>query len=1090
MRLLWSLLLLAASVLWGQGSGIQGVVFDATGAVIPGAVLKVTNADTGVATTRKANEVGFYSAPSLGPGRYKVECQAEGLAPQEKEIRLEVGQVARLDFKLNVGAVSERIEVSVAGVLLESETTTVGQVIDGKRILEMPLNGRNYLELAQFTVGVLPSRQLGKGHRTGDEGGFQAVGMHVFQNTVLLDGNDNSSRSGGGPLGFQAQAVKPPVDAVAEFKVVTNNTSAEYGYRAGAKVLVSTRSGANQLHGSLYEFLRNDKLDGTNFFANRSGSTKPTYRQNQFGGTLGGPVIRNRTFFFGSFQGTRIREGQSFISSVPSREAINGDFSRQPPTRRNIFDPLTITGAGANAVRQPFPGNRVPANRFDPVAKTVADIYPAPNIAGLEHLPNNYFFSPSESDDADQHDFRVDHNFSDNDRFFVRYSIRNQLNIEPGPLPVPALGGDGQTVRLDGDNVVANYSRALSATMFNEFRIGWSHFPTSFDIPVRENLNKKFGIRGAPGDTFNDGLDHGYSNFSPSGFRQLGPRGWPNLNNLDNLLLADSFTIQKRRHSVKLGGEFRRANLYRIAARSRRGSFNFGGVYTAERPNDGVSRANTGNGLADMLLGWASGGTISTMAGENLVSPYYGLFVQDDWKVSNRLTLNVGLRWELFPGPTLPNPEKQTVSRYLMDIHGVPRPEERFVFPKNGSDCGCEHDWNNFAPRLGLAYRWNDKTVLRAGAGIYYGEPDAVNAESSRFRTGPPKRIEQSLDQPRERSSLIVERGFPPLVTGIVPPNVSVEVVPDFLPSLYAGQWFFDIQRNLPGDTLITVGYNGSGGVHLYTDRNLNYPLTPHPTTRWQDRKIRPEFNNLTLAENVLNASFQSLTVKAERRFTRGLTFLSAFTWAHNIDYGSENLEQNASGRASEYNLKAERSSSNLDRRLAYSLSFLYEFPLGKGKAWLRSGPGSWLLGSWQIGGILSLLTGTPNDHSINVDRQNNGGRARGDWVRSPDLPAGQRSIDRWFDTEFVAPSAPGLIGSAGRNLVYGPGRRHFDFILAKNFVTPWEGHALEFRFESFNFTNTAKFGRPDVAVGTPGVGRISQAEDPRRIQFGLKYVF
>ncbi|MEZ5391697.1 MAG: carboxypeptidase regulatory-like domain-containing protein [Bryobacterales bacterium] len=328
--------LLSAILSFGQTQGtIQGVVTDNSGAVIPGAQVQVANLETGVSSEVSTNEAGYYAVPALNPGIYKITASADGFAPQERpQLRLEVGMAARVDFNLNVGSVVEVVEVSAASQILQTEQTDVGQVIDSKRILEMPLNGRNYLQLAQFTVGVLPSRTLGKGTRQdgerGGEGGFRAMGLNVAQNNILLDGNDNSSRNSGGALGFQSQAVKPPVDAVSEFKVVTNNMSAEYGYRAGAKVLVSTKSGTNQFHGSLYEFLRNEKLDGTNFFANRAGAKKPTYRQNQYGGTIGGPIVKNKTFFFFSYQGTRIRLGQSFISTVPSLDVLNGDFSQQP----------------------------------------------------------------------------------------------------------------------------------------------------------------------------------------------------------------------------------------------------------------------------------------------------------------------------------------------------------------------------------------------------------------------------------------------------------------------------------------------------------------------------------------------------------------------------------------------------------------------------------------------------------------------------------------------------------------------------------------------------------------------------------------
>ena len=328
MRMAFRLLpagLLVSALCLGQTSGtVQGTVTDDTGAVIPGAQVAVLNIETGAASSISTNEVGFFSAPGLNPGLYSVTCSSEGFSSMEfPEVRLEVQQTMRIDCAMTVGSVTETVEVNAAAILIQSEKTEVGQVIDSKRILEMPLNGRNYLELAKFSVGVLPSREMGKGTRhdgvRGGEGGILAVGMHAAQTNVLLDGADNSSRNSGGALGFQAQATKPSVDAVGEFKVVTNNMSAEYGYRMGAKVLVSTKSGTNQFHGSLYEFIRDDKLDGTNFFANRVGASKPTLRRNQYGGTIGGPLVRNTLFGFFSFQGTKDRAGQSFTASVPSQ---------------------------------------------------------------------------------------------------------------------------------------------------------------------------------------------------------------------------------------------------------------------------------------------------------------------------------------------------------------------------------------------------------------------------------------------------------------------------------------------------------------------------------------------------------------------------------------------------------------------------------------------------------------------------------------------------------------------------------------------------------------------------------------------------
>src|SRR4030095_166313 len=490
--------LAATGSAFAQDAAIQGVVTDPSGAHVPDVAITVTNIATGVVSAVKTNEQGFYSVPFLMPVRYKVEAIQAGFAPQTRELKVDVNQTARVDFTLRLGAVAESIEVTAAAALLESENTSVGQVIEKKRIVGMPLNLRNYLELAQLSLGVQPARSQGYGARTGGEdgteGGFIAVGQRAYQTNVLLDGVDNSSRASGGPLGFQAQAVKPSVDSVGEFKVVVSNNSAEYGYRMGGKVLVSTKSGTNEFHGSVYHFLRTDKFDGTNFFANRSGSTKPTLRQNQFGVTFGGPIIRNKTFFFFSYQGTRIRRGKSFLSTVPGPLARSGDFSQEGVNRDRIYDPLTTTGTGATAVRTQFPNNVIPSSRWDPISAAIIANYPLPNIPGRENLPNNYFFSPSDIDDGDQTDIRVDHNFTEKDRVFFRWSIRRDFKLQNGPLPLSANGGGlGQTVDLPADNLAASWTRTFSATLFNEFRFGYTHYPTRFDILDAENLNAKYG---------------------------------------------------------------------------------------------------------------------------------------------------------------------------------------------------------------------------------------------------------------------------------------------------------------------------------------------------------------------------------------------------------------------------------------------------------------------------------------------------------------------------------------------------------------------------------------------------------------------
>ncbi|MCX6637698.1 MAG: carboxypeptidase-like regulatory domain-containing protein, partial [Acidobacteria bacterium] len=386
------LILLLSAVLWAQNAGIQGVVSDSSQAVIPGAAVTVTNLETGLRREAKTNEAGSYALPSLPVGKYKLSAALQGFSTSEvPEIKLDVGQIARVDFTLNPGALVESVNVTAAAAMLDSETATVGQVIDNKRISEMPLNGRNYLELARLAAGTTAAR----GSRPEAEGVFSAGGQHGYQVQVNVDGVDNSLTYSGGPIGFEAQAVKPSVDSVGEFRVVTNNLSAEYGTRMGGQVFVNIKSGTNQLHGSVYEFLRNSNLDGTNFFANRSGSKKPPYRQNQYGATLDGPVRKDKTFFFGSWEGTRTRLGQSSVTTVPVAEVREGNFNRIRP----VYDPATTVGTASSFTRQPFAGNVIPKNRWDPLFPKLLALYPLPTDP--TKIANNFFYSGSESNDVD-----------------------------------------------------------------------------------------------------------------------------------------------------------------------------------------------------------------------------------------------------------------------------------------------------------------------------------------------------------------------------------------------------------------------------------------------------------------------------------------------------------------------------------------------------------------------------------------------------------------------------------------------------------------------------------------------------------------
>lgn len=1069
------LLAIIVSAAYAQQATVQGVVSDASGASVPAAKISIRNVKTGVQQSVDTNAQGFYSVPFLVPGAYEVSVTAQGFSPQNRtNLQLDVNMTARVDFALTVGAVAETVEVSAAAALLNTETTTVGQVIDNRRIVELPLNGRNYLELAQLTTGVVP----GRGSRTGDKGNFSALGARTYQTNILLDGVDNNSRASGGQLGFEAQNVTPSVDAVQEFKVVTNNNSAEYGFRMGATVMVQTKSGTNDFHGSAYEFFRNQKLDATNFFANRAGAAKPLFKRNQFGGTGGGRIRRDRTFFFASVEGTRLRRGESSTSTVPSAGRRGGNFTDADAFP--IFDPASTRNEAGRTVRDLFPGNLVPANRFDPVAKAAADLYPLPNLPGAT---NNYFYSGTVAANTNQYDGRLDHSFNDRNRAFFRYSRRDYNDVDPGPLPLPADGGQWTSTDLTANSYVANWTAVLSPSASNELRFGYTGTNSTLDIPWSENYNSRIGIKGLP--DLGDDNARGMTRFTPTGYAEVGARSfWPNRNNLGLTQLTDHFTKVRGRHVLKAGVEFRRERIVRRAARLARGQMAFNRSFS-EDPNN---RGRTGDGLADMLLGLASGGSMGNQNGETAVTHNYSAFFQDDWKLSSRLTLNIGVRWDRFGPPSF---KETPVSRFVPDF--VNR-TYTILRPKDDGDCGCEHDNNNFAPRIGLAFQATRKTVVRSGIGLFYGQPDAISHDGdARFTNLPPEFSEFSFPTDRLfQPALIVRDGFPAglLPTTTVQANVAIKTATAYMPSQYTSQWFFDIQREIPLNTVLTVSYIGTSSKHMVWTRNLNQPLAPGAAAI-QQRRPYPFFGGITLRDPGASASYNALTVKAEKRFSQGLTFLLSYTWAHAIDDGAGTLNDGAGSLRDNYNIALDRGNSQYDQRHNFVGSFVYDLPFGRGRAL----GAKWhpvvntILGGWQLGGILFLRSGEPFSVTVSGDIANMGTTNYANRIGNGSLPESQRTIDRWFDTAAFAVPAQYTIGNAGRGILFGPGSVSMDAKIGKNWMIA-ERVRVEYRLEMFNFANKANFGTPNGTLNNTQVAAITSAADPRRVQMGMKLVF
>jgi hypothetical protein len=1066
----------------GQVGAIRGVIVDASGAVIPDVVLTITNAGSGVVQKTSSNQSGVYAVPFLNPGTYRVEAAKPGFSTVTRDnLKLDVEQVARVDFTLAVGTVTQTMDVSASAVMLDSQTSVVGQVITNKSIVQLPLNGRNYLELARLTAGVVPAN----GSRDNSSGAFSAVGQHGSQTNISLDGIDNSSRMSGGILGNEAQIVTPSIDSVAEFKVVTNNNSAEYGFRLGGAVIVSTKSGSNKLHGSLYEFLRNDKLDGANFFA--VGRPKPEYRQNQFGGTAGGRIIRDRTFYFLSYEGTRIRSGQSFTTTVPIEAMRNGDFTGARP----IYDwATTSVDSAGRATRQLFPNNRIPVNRFDPVAAKAVALYPLPNQPGRV---NNFFYSPVSQNDTDQIDTRIDHGFTQNHRLFGRYSRRRTDRVNPGALPLPADGGAWATEGVVGHSGVANLNSTLSASANNEFRIGVTRGDTTRDIPWTDNFNQSLGIAGIP--DLGSLNQRGMARFQPTGYAQLGAATfWPNYNNLNLFQITDNFLMIRGHHAMKMGFDFRRENLGRIAARFARGYFAFDGSFTQD-PN---SRGNTGDAMADLLLGTSNNSTLGNQNGEVAVTHNYSVFFQDDWRITARLTLNLGVRWDMFGPPSFKNLKQYPVSNFVF----TPGSQSyQIVRPKDESDCGCDRDSNNFAPRVGLAYQATPKTVFRSGFGVYFGQPDAISFfGDARFQNLPPDFTEITFPSDRlSQPSTVVGKGFP---SGLIPAttvqeNVFVNTAPRFIPTQYSMQWFADVQRELPGQVVLTLSYLGNGNRNMTQIRNLNQPRTPGPGTV-KSRSPYPYFGWIVFRDPSGNGSYQAGTLKLEKRHSHGLTIMGAYTYSHAIDNVAEALT-NAGGQELQdnYDLRRNRGNSTFDLRHAFVSSLVYELPFGRGKHWMnRSGPLDWVLGGWQAGGILALRSGTPFTPLISTDISNTGTSNPTGGTANQNRPnriangkLSSPSILQWFDVSAFTIPANYTYGNSGRNILHGPGFRNLDLNLSKSFRVA-EGKRFEFRAEAFNSSNTPHLGLPAANINLPTAGRITAAGAPRQIQFGLKFIY
>jgi len=1102
--------LLVASIAWGQASAgsITGAVTDPTGAVVVGASVELTNVATNTRRVITTNEAGLYNLPQLQPGTYNLRVETAGFKAQERAgINLQVGQVARIDFTLEVGNVTEVVEVTGGAPLLQSETTEIGTVIENQRILDLPLNGRNYLQLASLIPGATtdgPSSSQGQQRMGGarNEFSMNVSGQRVHFNHYSLDGLENTDPN------FNTYLFLPSLDALQEFKVESGLFQAEYG-RAIAQINVSTRGGTNEFHGAFFEFLRNAELDAKNFFDNPNNPIPP-FKRNQFGFMVGGPVIKNKLFFMGNYEGLRERRAVTNTSSMPRLSDRAGDFSglrNSDGSLRQIFDPASrVIGPGPTGVNTvvsstPFLNNMIPANRVNSTSATVLkEFYPTPNQGAADQISQNFLSNESARIDNDQYTVRVDWSQNDVSNWFFRFSESNELEYRPFVVP-----GQGNNVDTDPYQAVLANTRLFGTNMVNEIRGGVSRLSNG-NIQTRANEDdvvSRLGIGGVA----NNPLFWGIPVFQINNYSTVGECNDCPFVNWDTVFqLKDDLSWTTGKHNLKIGTDLRRTRYNQIGAVVPRGRFTFNGQFTSSKE---TTTTTSGYSVADFLLGHISNSEGQVGAPIAAFRTHYiALYVQDTWKLTPKLTLNLGLRWEDEP-PYYDKHDAIVNFDFRWDHSFQPIPvrlgegdpnegSQGFSWPAEvgyvrdgrfGRRAGV-NDPNDFGPRIGLAYRVTDKTVIRTGAGIYYVR-DIGNAVFDVVRNAP---FTTRAAEPA--NNLVPNQTYARPFTRTATPSFLL-INQHGERSSYVNQWTFGVQQQLTEHMSLEVTYLGSSGVKL---RRLTSYNTPPPGPG--DQSARRPFPIYGVFQNMnapSHSSYHALQARLQHRFSKGLTVLSSFAWSKSIDNGSgiRTTDGDPLTPSNNYNLDAERGMSAFHFGRRWTTSWLYELPFGKNSssAALRH-----IAGGWQIGGIFTLQDGFPATAACGSGSnafQNGGGGCYPDVVASAgsvNLDRSAQTIDRFFNTEAFVDRLPGgeqfRYGNSARNTIIGPGIINWDASISKTFPIS-EPMRLEFRAEFFNAANHPIFGQPGPTLRSPNYGKLTSIRiDARTTQFGLKLYF
>jgi hypothetical protein len=1037
-------------------STLTGTVTDPGGGVVPGVAVTATNTATNISSTAHTNEAGLYTFTALAPGEYVVTVELSGFKRSVRSgIVLQIAQATRLDMALEVGAITEEVNVVSQAPLVRSTSSELGQVIDYKQIQSMPLNGRLFQQLITLTPGAIPRGFADFGENPAAAGSRAFVhhsvnGMPWSGNNYLIDGIANNE-----PLNAFIN-ITPPLEAIQEFKVQTSNPTAEFGVFGGAVVNLSIRSGTNQFSGSLFEYFRDDTLNARNFFA----ATKFPFNSHQFGGTLGGPILRNKAFFFGDYQGFRQDQGRTFLITVPTPEMRRGDLSA---ISNRIYDPLT---------GQPLAGNIIPADRINPIARQVANIYPLPNRPGLvdNYLENNVL-----TQEVNAFDVRADVNLGNAGSLFGRYSRAQRDFVDPPPGN--EFIQEGNRSESANFNAVVGHTHTFSPTKLNELRVGVNKFDlaqTGFDFGIAKN--NELGIPN--GNVTGHPYTFGIARFDIPGYRQTGSAGFTNSVRIGTTLqFSDNFTWVFDRHSLKFGGDMRHiTSTLTNPQTAPRGRFRFSSNVTSNR-----GAAGTGDSFASFLLGYPTGldrDFVDTYP-EVLIN-FVGFFAQDDFRVTRNLTLNIGLRWDLLTTPVEKNNRQTNFSL-----------QDGLIHLASDADRGplTTNFYGGWAPRLGIAWSPDDgRTAFRGAYGISYYR-DNFGANGGTLERNHPLFQQIVLDTPDQFTPFrSISDGLPgftptPLTPTIVPPpGFAVFFFPAGDKPNMSHMFNAGIQRQLAWDSVLDVAYVGTRGKNIFVSRNINVPL-PGPGNLNQRRpyfNLVPNITSINQRSGDAESWYDALQVKLDKRFSQGLQALVSYTLSRTEDTAFI-LHPSFEKRA-----KATGKAVDIPHNLVVGWS--YELPIGPGKPFLSSGPAvvQKLLEGWMVNGATSYQSGEPLNIRLASSQLNTG---TDNWANATcsDMPG---QVTQWFDTSCFATPPLYEFGNYEIGAVRGPTFFNTDFSVLKR--TALGGNrSMEFRVEVFNLFNRAHFSNPNDRLGNAQFGRISSTRFPsREIQLGGRFLF